>query len=139
MLSVEGVPAAAIGRVWPRVVPWIERALAEGLGHLDSADLRAALDRREMQLWVARRDDAVVAALVTEIVVYPRRKVCRFVLMGGKDGERDAWLPWLPVLETWARAEGCDLVEIYGRPAWARLVRHDRRRVVLERILAPQS
>jgi hypothetical protein len=136
MLTVEGVPAATIERVWPRVLPWIERALAEGLGHLDSTDLRAALERRDMQLWIARREDAVVAALVTEIVAYPRRKVCRLVLMGGEDGEREAWLPWLPLLEAWARAEGCDLVEIYGRPGWARLVRHDRRRVVLERILS---
>src|SRR5690349_20916214 len=83
MLTVEGVPAAAIERLWPRVLPCIERALAEGLGHLDSTDLRAALERRDMQLWIARREEAVIAALVTEIVVYPRRKVCRFVLMGG--------------------------------------------------------
>jgi hypothetical protein len=139
MLTVEGVAAAAIRGVWPRVLPWIERALAEGLGHLESRDVRDALERRDMQLWIARREDAVVAALVTEIVVYPRRKVCRFVLMGGADGQREVWLPWLSLLEAWARAEGCDLVEIYGRPGWARLVRHDRRRVVLERTLSRPS
>jgi hypothetical protein len=55
--------------------------------------------------------------------------------MGGADGGRDEWLKWLPLLEAWARAEGCDLLEIYGRPGWARLVRHDRRRIVLERRL----
>jgi hypothetical protein len=85
-----------------------------------------------MQLWILARDGAIVGALVTEILRWPRRTVCRLVLAGAEDGLRDEWLAWRGALEAWARAEGCTAMEIYGRPGWARLVPEARKRVVLE-------
>jgi hypothetical protein len=132
MLALEGVPAAALPRLWPRARPFIERALDEGGGHLAAEDVFAALRRREMQLWVLRAGEGLVGALVTEIVRWPRRAVCRLVLAGAEDGWREEWLPLRGFLECWARAEGCASIEIYGRAGWARLVPGARRRVVLE-------
>lgn len=133
MLTVEGVRAAAVPKVWREVRPFIERALAEGAGHFAPEDIRAALLRRDMQLWIVRRPDRSAAgALVTEIVAYPRLKVCRLVLAAAADGGREDWLPWRRFVEDWARVQGCQAMELYGRPGWARIVRHDRKRVVLE-------
>jgi hypothetical protein len=91
-----------------------------------------ALCRREMQLWILCRDAAIVGALVTEIVRWPRRAVCRLVLAGAQDGLREEWLACRGVIEAWARQEGCASMEIYGRPGWARLVPGARKRVALE-------
>jgi hypothetical protein len=132
MLVFDGVPAAAVPSLWPSARRFIERALAEGGGHLLAEDVLAALRRREMQLWVLRSGDVLVGALVTEIVRWPRRTVCRLVLAGAQDGWRETWLPWRGLLERWAREEGCASIEIYGRPGWARLVPGARKRVVLE-------
>lgn len=135
MIALDGVPSAAVPALWPRVRPWIERALAESGGHFRSDDVREALERRDMQLWAVRRGDEIAGALVTELVDYPRRRVCRLALAAAAVGIRDGWLPQLSIVEEWARANRCDLVEIYGRPGWARLIAHQRKRVVLERRL----
>jgi hypothetical protein len=132
MLALDGVPAAAVPLLWPCARRFVERALDEGGGHLLAEDVLAALLRREMQLWVLRRDGSVVGALVTEIVRWPRRSVCRLALAGAEDGLREEWLSWRGLIERWARAEGCDAMEIYGRPGWARIVPSARKRVVLE-------
>jgi hypothetical protein len=132
MLDLAGVPAAALPLLWPRARPFVERALAEGGGHFLAEDVLGALRRREMQLWVLRRDAAVVGALVTEILRWPRRSVCRLVLAGAQDGLREEWLACRGAIEAWARAAGCTSMEIYGRPGWARLVPGARKRVALE-------
>ncbi|MBX6367958.1 MAG: hypothetical protein IRZ04_08250 [Rhodospirillales bacterium] len=132
MLVLDGVPAAAVPRVWPFALPFIERALAEGGGHFLAGDVLAALERGEMQLWALWREGRLAGALVTEIVRWPQRSVCRLVLAGAEDGLREEWLPWLGTIEAWARAHGCAAIEIYGRPGWARLLPGARRRVVLE-------
>ena len=68
-----------------------------------------------MQLWIIKHR----AAFVTSIVNYSRKKACRFIYLGG-EGFQD----WMGVatktLEAWAKANGCDYVEIYGRRGWVR-------------------
>lgn len=132
MPVLDGVPAAALPLVWPLARPFVERALGEGGGHFRAEDVLAALERSEMQLWALWREDRLAGALVTEIVRWPRRTVCRLVLAGAEDGLRAEWLPWRGAIERWARAHGCTAMEIYGRPSWARLLPGARKRVVLE-------
>jgi hypothetical protein len=132
MLSLDGIPASAVPLLWPHALRFIERALDEGGGHFLAEDVLAALRRREMQLWLLRDRERLVGVLVTEIVRWPRRSVCRLVLAGAEEGWREEWLQLRGHLERWARAEGCASIEIYGRPGWARLVPGARQRVVHE-------
>jgi hypothetical protein len=128
---VDGVPSPCVPALWPAALPFVARALGEG-GHLLPEDVLAALLRREMQLWAVWRDGALAGVLVTEIRRWPRRTVCRLALAAADDGARADWLPWRGRIEDWARAQGCDAIEIWGRPGWARLVKGARRRVALE-------
>ena len=143
MLVIEGIPAAMVLLVWEEARPWVARALEIEGGHFAEEDIRAALLSRDMQLWVVRAAENPASAapdagrrirgiLVTEIVRYPRRTVCRLVLAGAEDGARAEWLAWRPLIDAWARANGCDLVELYGRPGWARLLPWATRRLVLQ-------
>ena len=81
-----------------------------------------------MQLWPAER-----GCLVTEIQVYPRKKVLN-VFLGG--GDMDQLLDMEAAAAAWGKAQGCTMATIQGRPGWERVFRHWRRsHVILERSL----
>jgi hypothetical protein len=58
---------------------------------------------------------------MTEIVRYPRSTRCVLFLCAG-DG-LDRWLHHLGEIEAWARAQGCDAMEVAGRKGWARVLK----------------
>lgn len=76
-----------------------------------------------MQMWLAvREDDAstdYLAALVTELVDYPGRKVLSIPFLAGS--EMASWLHLYPQIEDWAKEQGCGEVEIIGRKGWERV------------------
>ena len=60
------------------------------------------------------------SAIVTEVVDYPQKIVCRIWLAGGDmeeliEAEKDICI--------WARERGCDSMEIIGRKGWERQLR----------------
>lgn len=99
----------------------IQKALDRGLGEWKAGDILGFLLSRDMQLWVAVNDGQIEAAGVTQIVTYPRKKVCDAVLCGGS-GVRQ-WFENLATVENWARANGCEFIRAYGRRGWVRAVR----------------
>jgi len=54
---------------------------------------------------------------VTEIVTYPRKKVCNIFLGGGDKSEIIALHPQI---EAWAKENGCLALTISGRKGWIR-------------------
>ena len=56
--------------VWDEVVPLIEAALKYSEGEVIPEDLVQPIKTGKMQLWVAM-SGGVIAAMITEIVVYP--------------------------------------------------------------------
>ena len=92
----------------------IDRAVSRQDTHsLD--DVKAAVAHGKAQLWCGEK-----SALVTELVVYPRKKVCRIWMAGGELGELQGEM--LPTVEKWAKAKGCAAVEIIGRRGWVRVL-----------------
>jgi len=57
------------------------------------------------------------SVIVTEIVDYPKRAVCRIWLAGG---EMDELIEAEKSIVEWARSHGCDGMEIIGRKGWER-------------------
>ena len=68
-----------------------------------------------MQLWVVYDEEKQIkCALTTEVIEYPRKKVCRIVSLGGRN--LDEWVErWLDILERWAEENDCDSIETYCR------------------------
>lgn len=115
-----GVPHSSVGDIWFEVKPMLEKGIAHGDGELHIDDLLKFLLERTMQLWVLYNESEgqISMAGVTEIVNYPRTKVCRAVVLGG-DGV-DMWIQHISGIEEWAKSMNCDKVEAYGRRGLAK-------------------
>jgi hypothetical protein len=95
-----------------RCRPWIEAALDYNGGTHVWADIVAGIESGKMQLWPAPK-----AALVTEIIKYPRKQVLN-VFLGG--GDLDQIMDMQPSVMAWAKAQGCEALHMSGRLGWTR-------------------
>ncbi len=114
------VPAADVAAIWPIVAPDLRRAIKRSDGAMTEEHVIKCLLNRDMQLWTAWDNGELEAAAVTQIIVYPGRKVAGIPLIGGR--KRNDWLVFQPLFEEWARANGCDALEGYARPGWLRVL-----------------
>lgn len=119
-IQLVGVPASSVEQLWDEVKPMLEKGISHGDGELDINDILKFLLDRAMQLWVLYdySGDTVVMAGVTEIVNYPKYKVCRAVILGGDS--LDQWVKYIQGIEAWAAEMGCAKVEAYGRRGLAK-------------------
>lgn len=98
-----------------RCQPWIEAALEYSGGTHSVGDVIEGIADGRMQLWPAPRGCAV-----TEIVVYPRRKVLHIFLAGG---ELDQLIDGFHDVAAWARGQGCTGLTLSGRRGWERALK----------------
>lgn len=96
---------------------WIEDALAYGGGTHEYEDIVDAVLEGKMQLWPASQ-----SCLVTEITVYPRKKVVHIFLGGGKLQEV---LDIYRYVVQWAIDQGCSSLTTTGRKGWARVLKDE--------------
>ena len=100
---------------WARCRPYLEAALEHADGAYALEDVARRVEEGRAQFWPGRR-----CAVVTEIYDYPRLKACNFWLLGGDLREL---LALQPIIETWARAQGCTRMLGGGpRAGWARVL-----------------
>jgi hypothetical protein len=95
-----------------RCKDWIEAALAKGEGTHDFWDIVDGVYSGHMQLWPRAK-----GCLVTEVVVYPKRKILN-VFLGA--GELDELADMHQDIIKWAKDSGCDGASINGRRGWVR-------------------
>lgn len=112
-----GIPHDQVNFYWGQCAPFIERALDESPKDFTLTDIYLAVCERNMQLWVWIEDERILAVLVTEVVKYPQKTVCLMLL--GAGSKIVSWIDDETIYE-WARDQGCDEMEIYGRKGWGR-------------------
>jgi len=93
-----------------RCQSWIEAALEYSGGTHSLSDVIEGITSGKMQLWPAPK-----GCIVTEIVVYPRKKMLN-VFLGG--GELDQLLDMHKDVIAWSKAQGCKAITITGRFGW---------------------
>jgi hypothetical protein len=125
MARLIAIPAHQIPEAWPHVASALRKAIKRADGVLTEQSVYEALLSRDMQLWTAWDGLDLEAAAVTQIVIYPGKKVAAIPLIGGS--KRNDWLCFQPQFEEWARANGCDALEGYARPGWLRVLTGDWR------------
>ena len=95
-----------------RCKDWIESALAYGGGTHLYEDIVEAIVAGKMQLWPAEN-----SCLVTEITLFPRKKVLH-VFLGG--GDLDEIIGMHESVVQWAIDQGCASLTMTGRKGWGK-------------------
>ncbi len=97
-----------------RCRPWIEDALGYSGGTHTFEDVVAGISSGRMQFWPAPRGCAV-----TEIVVYPKKRVLHVFLAGG---EMDQIIDMIDSAVEWSKGQDCTSMTIAGRQGWQRVL-----------------
>jgi len=118
-LQVTVVPISVLDVVWPKASEMLAKAVKTTHPRYNVNSIRAELDRGVLALWLVFDDTAPVAAFTTRIADYPEsRGLCMDWIGGARMAE---WLPLAqPLMEQYARDNGCTHLEGYGRKAWGR-------------------
>lgn len=110
-----GVGSEKVADWWDQVQPLLEPALAHASGCYMPSDVLNALLGKDMQLWIAVVDLEVKTFWITEIVQYPRKKVCLVHFCGGRLEDVEAFKDHII---DWARCIGCHGIQLFGRKGW---------------------
>ena len=100
---------------WNRCSAWLEAALYYSNGTHTIDDVLETVQRGDAQFW--HYPDA---AVVTEIMDYPQKRVLRYWLAGGN---LNTLLKVEPSIRHWSQLWGCVGIEIIGRKGWHRVLK----------------
>jgi hypothetical protein len=139
------VDPARVREFWPHVAPLIEAAMRKGR-LTNYVDVERNVLAGGALVWIAWNGETIKAAAVTEIASANGERFCTIVACGAQTSlrslrkldchDRREWLSLIAGLESYARAEGCAAMRIYGRRGWLRLLPDYRTsRVLLEKEL----
>src|SRR5215467_569531 len=115
------IPPEHLDTVWNEVRPHIEKATKLSQGRYEPEDIADEIKRNIQLLWVIWDSEAkkTLAAMTTQIVDYPRRKVLRIPFIGGVQMHR--WgRSFVQAMEKYAAKCGATGIEGAGRRGWAR-------------------
>ena len=97
---------------------WIESALNKGGDTHDFKDIVDGVLSGHMQLWMGANGCAV-----TEIVVYPNKKVLHVFLVGGDQGQGIEQITDMhDDAMAWGKAQGCNGMTVTGRRGWKKIL-----------------
>lgn len=106
---------------WPLAAPLLAGAVERDEEGRALDDILDELLINRAQLWLIEDDGKVIGAVVTAI--HTRKadgaRLCKLEWAGGERVEE--WMPLVPMVEDWARRQGCREVRVAGRPGFARL------------------
>ena len=126
-MEVTLIPYEHLEYVWPKIESYMKGAADYTYGRFTVEDIKKEfIDRRGgQQLWVAYEDiDNVYGAVITEISRYPQTLALVMHFTGGK--QLPKWKdPMLKLLQQFARDNGCEIIESYGRPGWGKVFDND--------------
>jgi hypothetical protein len=116
-----GVLSHAIDTVWDEVKPLLIKTLEYADGKYIVDDIYNAIKSRDMQLWVVYDNGGLLSFCITQILIYPRKKVLSLPFVGGVEMFR--WLHLTNIIKDFARENHCDFAEGYARDGWIKVLK----------------
>lgn len=132
MAELVCVDPKQIREFWPHARELVKAAIDHtGLNDFDAVECDVL--RGDQLLWLAW-NGSIEAAATTKLIKIGERKICILVACSGHHRER--WMPLLEKIETYARAEGCEAMRLYGRKGWERVLTDYRvEHVIMEKVI----
>ena len=106
--------------VWDKVEPILARAVSRSEGELKTNDILNFVIEGDMQLWIVAENKEIIAALVTQIITYPQKRILRLVSLAGEDFNK--FKHFLDMVQSFAIQKGCTALELWGRKGWKKLL-----------------
>lgn len=132
MIDLCCVDPKDVSKIWPQASGLI-RAAVEQTDLSDFADIEKDVLAGWQLLWLAISDH-VEAAATTHLIKTRGKPVLIVTAVAGHQRER--WLPLRHRIESYAKAEGCSCVRLYGRKGWERALKDYRvEYVIMEKAL----
>lgn len=119
-LTLQLVTPELLPLLWREAEALLLKGKSQWEEYFDVEDFKAAVEVGIYQLWLTADEGGYTIVVVTDMVVFPKKKLFRGLFVSG--GKLKRALPLLDCLEIWARGQGCDTSVIIGRPAWLRLL-----------------
>lgn len=101
--------------------PWLDDAIEQLHGRYSKQDVIKEILEGDLKLHGIYRDYEMIGFCILDIIRYPSATAMLLFLAGGKDVME--WFEWLNgEIEKIARRTECDMIEIWGRRGWERLL-----------------
>ena len=125
-----------VDMVWPLVEPMIEEACKTSRGRF-GPEYWQRFCKHDGQLWIVTdRTDEIRAVAVSMLHEQGSRRICRLRCIAGTG--MNEWVGHIRDLEIWAKAHGCDGMEIVSGRGWERVLKphgYELTHVILEKDL----
>jgi hypothetical protein len=122
-----------VHEIWPLVRPLLKAACYRTKLNAFE-DIEADILSGRSLLWMAWNGMTVESAAATALINSEIGKVCVITVCGGSDMKR--WLPLIGQIETYAGAEGCKRVRIYGRKGWLHVLDgYEEKHIIMDKEL----
>ena len=109
-----------IAHIWGQVAPLLERVKEHSEGEAEPDDFLEPLTHGDMQLWIFTEESSLHSAMITQIIVYPQKKILRVISMAGSEFEK--LRQFNDMVESFAIKTGCTGLELWGRKGWKKLL-----------------
>lgn len=121
MMQLLRVEPETLPTAWPICAPMLEPALEYAGWEYALQDVYTLIEQNKAQLWVVVEDRRVQLSFVTQVLTFPRKRVCRLWLLGGS-GLIQA-LSLFEELQQWAGSNGISSFDMVARPGMQRMLR----------------
>ena len=129
------VPTRLVPAVWDEAAPLLAPAVEMAAGRHSLISTLDQLRSGHMQLFLAVKNDAPIAAAVTQVLEYPAASWLVVLFCGGK-GLPEWGKDGIAAIEDWARRCDCSGVEIVGRAGWAMALGYEKSASIIQKVLA---
>ena len=130
--QISYVPPEDVGLIWKQIEPLLLKPLEiDGFAYMPK-DIFDSILKKKMQLWISwnGKTNVVEAAIVTEIIDYPRLRSCRYFLAGGTNMK--SWFnPMKEQIELWAIQNNCQRIELVGRKGWVKWLKDYKQKHII--------
>jgi len=128
------VPPKNVHIIWGQVEPLLLKAVMYDDFSYNGQNLLDGILQKDMQLWISWTHK-VESAVLTQIIEYPKFKVCRWFLAGGSNMKK--WLDQMTSqVEDWAKENNCKRIELVGRKGWIKKLKdYEAKHIVMTKEL----
>ena len=119
-LKAQIVQPEDVAHIWEQLAPLLDRVREHSEGETEPDDFLEPLTHGDMQLWIVTEEGSLHSAMITQIIVYPQKKILRVISMAGSEFEK--LRQFNNMVESFAIKTGCTGLELWGRKGWKKLL-----------------